>query len=42
MKIKLDENMPTRLVDILTRLGHQADTVPEEGLSGFADEQVWN
>ena len=42
MKIKLDENMPTRLVAILSQLGHQADTVPQEGLSGSADEQVWH
>ena len=41
MKIKLDENMPARLVGILLDLGHEADTVPEEGLAGRPDEAIW-
>lgn len=41
MKIKLDENMPLRLAGILAKLGHQTDTVPEEGLSGRDDTEVW-
>jgi len=41
MKIKLDENMPRQLADVLRRLGHDADTVPEEGLAGRHDEAVW-
>lgn len=41
MKIKLDENMPAGLVDILKQLGHDADSVPEEGLSGRNDPIVW-
>jgi hypothetical protein len=31
MKIKLDENMPQRLVAALVALGHDVDTVPHEG-----------
>jgi predicted nuclease of predicted toxin-antitoxin system len=42
MKIKLDENMPLRLVEILRRLGHDPDTVPQEGLIGRGDKSVWD
>ena len=41
MRIKLDENIPASLVDILANLGHEVDSVPEEGLGGFADPDVW-
>ncbi|MBI1870052.1 MAG: DUF5615 family PIN-like protein [Chlamydiae bacterium] len=41
MKIKLDENLPFRLVQMLEDLGHSADTVPQEGLSGKDDLEVW-
>lgn len=41
MKIKLDENLPHALVDILNKLGHDADTVPQEGLARQPDEIVW-
>ena len=41
MRIKLDENIPLRLSDILSNLGHQVDTVPQEGLTGRDDPEVW-
>ena len=41
MKIKLDENLPTRLVGVLGGLGHDVDTVPTEGLGGSDDDRVW-
>ena len=41
MKIKLDENLPATLVGILARLGHEADTVVDEGLKGEPDEVIW-
>ena len=41
MKIKLDENLPARLVAILNKLGHQTDTVISENLSGENDDKVW-
>ena len=41
MKIKLDENLPFRLVGILVQLGHEADTVDQEGLAGQDDQHVW-
>jgi predicted nuclease of predicted toxin-antitoxin system len=37
MKIKLDENIPHRLVRILVYMGHEVDTVQEEGLAGHDD-----
>jgi len=41
MKIKLDENMPAALVDALQMLGHDTDTVPQQGISGRDDCVVW-
>lgn len=41
MRIKLDENMPFRLAGILTDLGHEVDTVPQEGLAGQDDPEIW-
>ena len=41
MKIKLDENLPERLVSELSQLGHDVDTVRAEHLAGQTDEQVW-
>ena len=42
MKIKLDENLPDRLVAALIRLGHNVDTVRSEQLTGRADPDVWS
>jgi len=41
MNIKLDENLPTRLVPMLAALGHSVDTVVDEGLTGESDSVVW-
>ncbi len=41
MKIKLDENMPAALAENLRDLGHDVHTVPEEGLAGFVDPEIW-
>ena len=41
MKIKLDENMPALLAEVLNRLDHQVTTVPDEGLAGHNDEDIW-
>lgn len=41
MKIKLDENLPARLVRLLAELGHDTDTVPQEGLTGRPDSDIW-
>jgi len=41
VKVKLDENLPARLARTLAQLGHEADTVPQEGLAGRNDAEVW-
>lgn len=41
MRIKLDENLPTSLVEALVQLGHDADSVEQEGLQGSPDSDVW-
>ncbi len=41
MKVKLDENLPAVLVRLLTALGHDTDTVPQEGLAGRPDTDIW-
>ena len=41
MRIKLDENIPVSLVTALDALGHDADSVPQEGLTGKPDPDVW-
>jgi predicted nuclease of predicted toxin-antitoxin system len=41
MKVKLDENLPAFLCDILTALGYQADTVLDEGYGGADDDRIW-
>jgi predicted nuclease of predicted toxin-antitoxin system len=42
VRIKLDENLPDRLVAGLTTLGHDVDTVHGEQLTGRADPDVWS
>ena len=42
MKIKLDENLPDRLVTVLTGLAHDVDTIRGEQLTGRADSDVWS
>jgi predicted nuclease of predicted toxin-antitoxin system len=41
MQIKLDENLPTDLVNELRSLGHDVENVFTEGLSGHPDPDVW-
>lgn len=41
MKIKLDENIPVELTEVLAGIGHDTDTVPQEGLAGQPDPVVW-
>ena len=40
MKIKLDENMPVALANLLRNSGHDSVTVPEEGPSGIDDPEL--
>jgi predicted nuclease of predicted toxin-antitoxin system len=41
VRIKLDENMPDRLVAVLNELGHDVDTVVSEQIAGQDDDVVW-
>jgi predicted nuclease of predicted toxin-antitoxin system len=41
LQIKLDENLPDRLVSELPELGHDVDTVRAEDLVGRNDDEVW-
>jgi predicted nuclease of predicted toxin-antitoxin system len=42
LNIKLDENLPERLVEALATLGHDVDTVRAERLNGRPDPDVWS
>ena len=42
MKIKLDENLPARLLPELASLGHDVDTVRAEHLTGRPDNEIWH
>jgi hypothetical protein len=41
LKLKLDENLPGRLVIVLGDAGHEVDTVHSERLTGHDDVDVW-
>ena len=41
MRLKLDENLPRELASVLSGLGHEVDTVAEEGLGGAVDAAIW-
>lgn len=41
MRIKLDENLPVSLADLLAQAGHNVDTSPQENLTGAEDSEVW-
>jgi predicted nuclease of predicted toxin-antitoxin system len=41
MKIKLDENLPYRLAEVLQRFGHDVHTTYGEGLIGSSDPEIW-
>ncbi len=41
MRLKLDENLPSSLRSALVALGHDVDTVEDEGVAGGADLMVW-
>ena len=41
MRIKLDENLPSRLASRLGDLRHDVQTVGEEGIAGRVDSVIW-
>ena len=40
MKVKLDENLPASLAELLRSFGHDVSSVVEENLSGASDAQI--
>jgi predicted nuclease of predicted toxin-antitoxin system len=40
VKFKIDENLPVEIADEIRGLGHEADTVFGEQLSGFPDAKI--
>ena len=40
MKIKIDENLPIDVADVLAAAGHDAESVYSEGLEGIPDRQL--
>ena len=41
MRIKLDENLPMLLAELLVQAGHDVDTSPQENLTGAEDPELW-
>lgn len=41
MKLKIDENLPQGLCEILNAQGHEAKTVYDQKLSGRRDDEIW-
>jgi predicted nuclease of predicted toxin-antitoxin system len=41
MRFKVDENLPAALADLLREFEHEAETSPDEGLTGQEDETIW-
>jgi predicted nuclease of predicted toxin-antitoxin system len=41
MRIKLDENLPARLKEILSNLNHDVHTTADENLTDASDDKVW-
>ena len=40
MRFKLDENIPLELREVLRVAGHDAQTVLDQGLGGFGDQDI--
>jgi predicted nuclease of predicted toxin-antitoxin system len=41
VRIKIDENLPAELVELLAARGIDADSSTEEGLAGRPDDDIW-
>ena len=40
--VKVDEDLPAEVADLMRRAGHDARTVVQEGLTGIPDEGLWS
>jgi predicted nuclease of predicted toxin-antitoxin system len=41
LRIKVDEDLPRAIAVMFRSAGHDAATVPEQGLAGWDDEKLW-
>lgn len=41
MQIKIDECLPLEIAGILNNIGHEAESVKDEGLTGSPDSHIW-
>jgi len=41
IRIKVDEDLPAEIADLLRVPGHDVQTVVQEGLTGTPDDRVW-
>jgi predicted nuclease of predicted toxin-antitoxin system len=41
MHVKIDEDLPKSVVDLLRAEGYQATSVREQGLQGMKDSALW-
>lgn len=40
-RVKVDEDLPRQIADLLSARGHDAVTVPEQGWQGASDDVLW-
>jgi predicted nuclease of predicted toxin-antitoxin system len=41
VRLKIDENLPTEIAELLNANGHDAATVLDQGWTGAADDDLW-
>jgi len=41
VRLKVDENLPGQIADLLRRQGHDALTIGDQGWQGLADDDLW-
>ncbi|HXO03389.1 MAG TPA: DUF5615 family PIN-like protein [Stellaceae bacterium] len=41
VRLKVDENLPSEIADLLNRDGHDAMTVVDQGWRGLSDGDLW-
>jgi predicted nuclease of predicted toxin-antitoxin system len=41
MRVKVDEDLPVAVGDVVRQKGHEATSVREQGMGGWKDPQLW-
>lgn len=41
VRVKLDEDLPVEIAEVMRVAGHVAETVHGQGFSGFSDDRLW-